>query len=492
MNKLSVVVDSLSLEGVRVVGSNSLVSCLKTVLLQGIFLLCVSNSAFAQQFEEFYVPLPEDRVFDFFDDIDAPGGGVGFEPVLPVITRTDIVVRELGTVIIFDPSADGFETDRTYVTGPFAATTEFWGDSDCSNGFSPNLVACNSDVDDVFAVGEVVVFDQTEVVARDFFRVNRTVNITRSLFPTGTGTFLAGAFELFPAEQFGNNYVLPIGENTPNSDGMFEQVAVTIMASEDDTSVIFDPDGNGPTAAFPAVILDRGESIEFGLGDDAAQGRDLLISEGATVNAGEPVQVNVLTGDVNSTYEVRFYTLFPNALLSNVYYEAVGTTVAADEAVVFLYNPNNADIVINAFTNLDPNGVSTPVLVPGNQSARFEVPVANANGLTGIRFESDGGEVFTAYTAIDAGDQIHDWGHVTTPLRLLGDTIRVGFAPGNNPELDNDIDGLNASPIWVIADVPGEGAAKDIEICVDANGNGGPLTDSIFGGRAATRQHSFI
>ena len=140
-------------------------------------------------------------------------------------------------------------------------------------------------------------------MASDFFRASRTVNITRSLFPTGTGTFLAGAFELFPAAQFGNNYVLPIGENTAGAaaGATFEQVAVTIMASEDNTSVIFDPDGNGATAALPAVILNRGQSIEYGNGP-GVEGQALLISEGATISSSAPVQANVLTGDVNTTY----------------------------------------------------------------------------------------------------------------------------------------------------------------------------------------------
>jgi len=459
--------------------SSSLKARLRRISLSSILLLSFSGNALAQVFEEFYVPLPEDQAFEFFDDIDS-GGGVGGISVLPVITRTDIVIRELGTVVIFDQNADGYEADDTYTVGPFAATTQFWGDSDCSNGFNPNLASCTVDTEDVFGVGEVVVFDQTEVVARDYFRANQTVNITRSLFPTGTGTFLAGAFELFPAAQFGNEYILPIGENTPDSLGMFEEVALTIMASEDNTSVIFDPDGDGPTAPLPQVILNRGDSIEYGNGP-GVEGSGLVISEGATISSGAPVQVNVLTGEVGSTFQVRFYTLFPNALLSNINYEAVGTTDAADAAVVFLFNPNDTDIIVDAFTNVDPLVAATSINIAANSSARFEVPTATANGLTGIRFESQGEEVFTAYTVIDDGDQIHDWGHVTTPLRLLGDTIRVGFAPGNNPELDNALDPLNASPIWVIADVPGVGATQDIEICVDAAGDGGPLTDATSG-----------
>jgi len=448
--------------------------------LIGFLLISLSSSALAQQFEEFYVPLPEDQAFEFFDDIDAPGGGAGFTPMLPIITRTDIVIREIGTIVIFDPSADGFEADRTYATGPFSATTEFWGDGDCSNGFNPNQApTCTTDT---FETGEVVVFDQNDVSARDFFRANQTVNVTRSLFPTGTGTFLAGAFELFPASQFGNNYILPIGEDTiGGADNNFEAVALTIMASEDNTSVVFDPDGPGPAVPLAPVTLNRGESIEYGNGP-GPEGLALVINQGATISANQAVQANVLTGDIGSTYEARFYTLFPNSLLSDIYYEAVGATQADVDTAVFIFNPNNTPITINAFSNLDPNGTPTATIpLAANSSAEFVIPTATVNGLTGIRFESQSNEVFTAYTVIDNGEQIHDWGHVTTPLRLLGDTIRVGFAPGNNPELDNAVDDLNASPIWVVADVPGEDQGQNIEICVDAEGDGGLLTDPISG-----------
>jgi len=433
------------------------------------------------------VPLPEAQAFEFFDDIDVDGAGD--DPAEPVITRTDIVIREIDTVLIFDPSLDGFESDRTFSVGPFSSTTAFWGDENCANGFNPNLSSCDDDSQDIFSVGEVLVFDQNEVVASDFFRASRTVNITRSLFPSGTGTFLAGAFELFPAAQFGNSYILPVGENTAGSGSTFEQVAVTIMASEDNTSVVFDPDGNGPTPPLPSVLLNRGESIEYGNGP-GGEGLTLVVNEGASINSSAPVQANVLTGDVATTYEARFYTLFPNALLSNINYEAVGTTVAGDEVAVFLYNPTNTDIIVDVFQNSDPLNAFASIAVLADASARFDVPVATGQGLTGLRFESQGGEVFTAYTAIDEGDQIHDWGHVTTPLRLMGDTIRVGFAPGNNPDLVGAADpGLNASPIWVVADVEGQGLTQQIEICVDASGDGGPLTDAASG---ATYDYSVI
>jgi len=445
--------------------------------------LGVAGNVNAQQVEEFYVPLPESEALDFFTDISTDGIATG-----PVNTRTDIVIRETGTEIVFDPfngtsaggGTAGYETgydaadEPGWQTGAFGVATERWGDGDCSNGFNPNVAPtdCDSvaeDGNDVFAVGEVVVFDSSQVFARDFFQTNRTVNLTRSLFPSGTGTFLAGAFELFPAAQFGNNYVVPVGEDTADANNMFDEVALTIMAAQDGTVVSFDPDGPGGNPPLTPVSLDRGESVEFGNGAGAA----LAINEGATIVSNAPVQVNVLTGEPGTTYAARFYTL----LLSDNYYEAVGTTVTGDDSVVFIFNPNSSSINVDIFDNLDPNANPTTVAVAPNTSTRVVIPEATANGLTGLRFTSQGGEVFSAYTAVDDGDQIHDWGHVTTPLRLMGDTIRVGFAPGNNPDVDNGVDPLNASPIWVVADVPGSDATQNIQICVDAGGNGGPNQD---------------
>jgi len=453
-------------------------------------LVIMPGYAHAQLVEDFYVPLPEAAALDFFTDISTDGVATA-----PLITRTDIVIREADTVIISDPSIDGFETE--YVTGPFAATTEFWGDGDCTNGFKPTIAACTVGADDTLDIGEVIIFDANEVNASDYFRSNRIINLTRSAFPTGTGTFLAGAFELFPTAQWGTSYVVPIGENTADSGETFEQVAVTIMAREDGTVVTFDPDGPGAVTAIVTTI-DQGESVEFGIGA-GLNGQALVIEEGATISSTLPTQANVLTGDNGSTYETRFYTLFPNSLLSNEYYEAVGTTELDTPASVFLFNPNTADIVINQFDNLDPvSATPSTITVPAGGSAKIIMPAATANGLTGLRFASAGGEVFSAYTVVDdqlggvdgAGNpvansgQIHDWGHVTTPLRLMGDIIRVGFAPGSNPEIAST---LNASPIWVIADLPGSGAGQDIEICVDSQGDGndpgtpGGGTDPVTG-----------
>ena len=445
--------------------ANGLMYCPESIvrLFLLLILFITISQAKAQQLEEFYVPLRESAALDFFTDISADANP-------PLITRTDIVIREPGTVVIFDPTADGYETQYDD-DSLWTATTASWGDADCSNGFNPNLAACivgTDDALDVLTVGEVIVFDANQVFASDYFRSNKILNLTRSAWPSGTGTFLAGAFELFPIAQWGTTYVVPIGENTANAGAMFQQVAVTIMAQNDNTIVSFDPDGPGVATPIVAAI-NRGETLEYGIGSLLPNGQALAINEGATLTASAPIQANVLTGDNGSTYEARFYTLFPDALLSNEYYEAVASTDAANPAAVFLFNPSTNTVIVDYFDNLDPLANPTSVNVPPNASTKVVMPGNTANGLTGVRFASRNGEVFTAYTIVDDDGQIHDWGHVTTPLRLMGDTIRVGFAPGNDP---NSADLLNASPIWVIADVPGQGSGQDIELCVDVAGDG--------------------
>ena len=203
-------------------------------------LLGFAAQANAQQLNEFYVPLPEASALEFFDNINAV-------TLAPLITRTDIVIRETGTQVVYDPVADGLESQYDN-DNLWLATTELWGDGDCTNGFNPLNAVCDVATPDILTVGQVLVFDQTEVFAGDYFRSTRTINLTRSLWPTVPSTLLAGAFELFPTSQWGTSYVLPIGEGTTRINGsgdMFQQVAVTITANTNNTLVQFDPDGPG-------------------------------------------------------------------------------------------------------------------------------------------------------------------------------------------------------------------------------------------------------
>ena len=197
--------------------------------LVGIVLSVLSlGQVQAQQADDFYLPFPESAALTFFDQINTATGTV-------LLTRTDIVVREDNTTIVFDDQSDGYESQYTNPVA-WVGNTQLWGDMDCSNGFAPGTT-CSTNADDVLTVGQVIILDQTQASSRDYFLASNVVNLTRSFWPQTPGTVLAGAFELFPTEQWGTTYVVPIGEDTVGDENlsftgveMFEQVAITVIA----------------------------------------------------------------------------------------------------------------------------------------------------------------------------------------------------------------------------------------------------------------------
>ena len=76
---------------------------------------------------------------------------------------------------------------------------------------------------------------------------------------------------------------------------MFEYTGVTVMASEDGTVIDIDTDGNGVTDI--TTTLNEGESYLVNGG----------LVPGATITTSQPVQVDLITGDICGTYELREY-----------------------------------------------------------------------------------------------------------------------------------------------------------------------------------------
>ena len=215
--------------------------------------LCVVSvvSCFVMQItharEEFFIPFPEDQTLSFlrgitsneFCTITAP------EPVDPVNTITDFIVRVDGTLIVIDHHEDGYESNIDGIVDssldapviPDSLTTRIYGDGILSNGAAPGVT---SDAGDILFQGQVVTFEENIITATQLPDIeivgatitgggNRlidgvdggdrvfsteTINLTRSQWADGPGTLLAGAIELFPTSQWGNSFTLPVGEDS--------------------------------------------------------------------------------------------------------------------------------------------------------------------------------------------------------------------------------------------------------------------------------------
>ena len=191
------------------------------------------------------------------------------------------------------------------------------------------------------------------------------------------------------------------------------------------------------------------------------------IDRGDVITATNPVQATLITGDVGSTYEMRWYALAPREQWSDDYYTPVYTPTGEEATRVWLYNPNTSSITVTMSTAGNPNFQS--ITVGAGQSVLSNA-VPNDSG---ARFFTANGADFFALTQTDTGasgstgGQIFDWGHPLVPADQLTSQALVGLGYGNT---SNSSTVANRSVVWV---TPVENAT----ITVDYDGDGSSRPD---------------
>jgi len=216
------------------------------------------------------------------------------------------------------------------------------------------------------------------------------------------------------------------------------------------------------------VTLDEGESHHVDGG----------VHVGATVVASKPVQVDMLTGDICATFESRWFTLFPVDQWSGSYYNPVGTP-SDNATTVFLYNPGPNSITIEQET---VGGLQAPISLLSGATSSVIMP-----DNSGAHFFTNDDAPFMAIAAVDSddfGNTTHDWGFTLVPDPVLTRQALIGWGPGRDPtapfpsgnEVFTNVP-ENGSPVWVMP-VLSSGDSGLVDICIDFNGDGGPLIDS--------------
>ena len=228
---------------------------------------------------------------------------------------------------------------------------------------------------------------------RDKIVSTRAMAVTRSAWATTPGAVLSGAIEVVAVNNWGSEYVSPVGQNAPNSafNEMFEYVSMLVMASTDGTTIQIDIDGNGSVEYHQ--MLNQGQSYQVDGG----------VMVGAHVTATSLVQVQLIAGDVGTTYECDWFTLYPRDAWSSNYYNPVGTTVADDPAATFLYNPNATPITINYAALAGSGTIAVPAATdPATHGiVRFQMPTNS-----GARFYTTGSPA-PAFFALGADGHRH-------------------------------------------------------------------------------------
>lgn len=406
----------------------------------------------------FYLPLPEAQVKTAFQVITSMTGAA-------MTSVTSLSVTASNTVLYYDQWEDGYELD---VTNPAQSSTKIWGDGNPGNGdVCPLVQPASLCSGDVLQPGAVIILRNDVPLprnsaiqfydARDKVSATKVVAMARSAWYANDnpGTMLADASEVYDTSRWGTDYRLPIGEDlNAMSTYMYEYVSLLVMASQDGTSVTIDKTGNGASGDDVTVTLNQGDAYQVSsatVGDLTSNGH---------VTSNKPIQVHLLTGDIGSNYEQRWYTLLPTDPAGSSYYTPVGTVSSSFPAAVFVYNPSQTTaITVNYQTQAGAGAFN----VAAKGVYRFAMP-----SLSGAYFWTVNKAPFMAVGAMDTTttssaptqNQTYDWGYTLVPETNLTTRFVVGWAPGTG---DLPISG-NGSPVWVMA-------VKPTTIYVDYDGN---------------------
>jgi uncharacterized repeat protein (TIGR01451 family) len=378
--------------------------------------------------------LPEVTLFEeTFESIHT-----GADP--PIISMISFAISTTGTVIWYDHWEDGYEFD---VTDPVQSTTQVWGDGVASNGCHPNVISC-TDSNDKFVAGDSVVIqnivqigtnsnpvrDSTQVFfdGADRIQASFPIAVTRAAYPESPGSLMAGGVEVLDTTLWGKSFKAPVGGDTAFETDGFEYSALYVMAGMDDTKVIVSKNGSSPTTA----TLNMGESIH------------VLVNQGDTVTSDKNVQVDFLTGDKSSTYELRWYSLRSTEDWSDKYLSPVGDSTGETKLVV--YNPHEYAIDVKITVN---DGDSTTSVSGGGHFVSEFIKTGSA-----ALIEETNGNNFIVLSVTDTvgSGVLFDWGFPVVAVRDLTPQVLIGLGFGctNNVCLKERYNKkLTRSVVWV-------------------------------------------
>ena len=362
--------------------------------------------------QTFYLPAPESHLLpDLFRVINAGASNV-------TVTIFSVTISTDNTVVWYDEWEDGYDEDVVYGV---SKTTKIWGDGNAANGCAPTVKNCTNTLDilmsgDSFVIQNDVPFPRvkTNILydGGDCIKASMPININRAAYAQKPGSVLAGAIEVLDTMVWGSTFEAPVGIDLGKNVSTFEHCLLMVMAGYNNTKVVL------PNQT--SRILNIGQSIPF------------KVNQGDRVTSTKPVQVHLFTGDVNSAYETRWYSLRPVETYADAYLTPVGDSVGKTKMLI--YNPRNTSMSLS-FRYLK-SGVETVVngIIAGRQALWSPViPTGSGALLTGAH-------PFIALTVTDSeskdgnnaatNGEVYDWGCPVVPVRELTSEVLLGLGYG--------------------------------------------------------------
>jgi protocatechuate 3,4-dioxygenase beta subunit len=355
---------------------------------------------------------------------------------------TSIKLPYPSTVLTYDEWEDGYEAN---ITTPVQATTKIWGDGNLTNGVAPGYPT------DRLPAGASIVLDNSFIwsprnPANIYFdgkdKLYSTGDIAVSKVTGDNAEFAvqSAKTDVEDTTRFGKLFRLGLGEITGVP--YFAYASLFIRASKPGTIVNLDLDANGTVDA--TRTLAEGE-VWFYQGDPAATAIATAtdVKPGTIITSSQAVGVDMLFGG-NDNFGTRTINILPGKFYGNTYYSPVPSSTSAtaeglEPAVVYFVNGLNTPITINWQSGVPASG---SLVVPAKSYNSLQL----ANSTTaGYKFQSAGGEVFTAVEILDAeaSGSTFDWAITLVSANRLTDFASIAWAPGSLDGTRND------NPIWV-------------------------------------------
>ncbi len=424
----------------------------RSVCLALAALVVSASTASAQVVEivqTFFVPITEEQCYSAMRAISV-GSYVELAPTNVMFSAWGLVPSETNTVIFFDQWEDGYEGN---ITSPTQATTEVWGDGNAGNGIPPGFAQDYVNAGDYISLTNTMSvprdLSQIRYDGRDKLMVTKPIATTRAQYAVDPGQVLAGAVQAPDTTRFGTEFVAPVGTNT-SANNAFTYCSMSVIAAKDDTLVSFDANADGTDEM--QVWLNQGETYMI-----------TNIAVGARAKSSRPIQAHLLTGNVGSYYQMRWFMLFPSYQWDDVYYAPVGSRTNADGGVTYvtvhLYNPHTSNMTVRYQTASGSGSVT----VPARANASYQMPFE-----TGGRFYATNGMTFLAIAQCDSGDQSREWGYGLMPADMLTTMAICGWGQGSGDLTQN------GSPVWVSAT-----SNTTLYVDFDSNPNTGANIDPL-------------
>ena len=296
----------------------------------------------------------------------------------------------------------------------------------------------------------------------DSLQASFPISVSRAAFPYKNGSpnsLEAGAVEVADTDKWGECFVAPVGRDLyesksspdPDPTSAFQETDIYLMASQNNTAVTVPSPASSQIINVTLSFLNGTSSTKKITMTSSMSDRMFSVDVGQTIRisnvytgdeicANNPVQANLITGDRNSNFEMRWYSLLPKDQFSSDYFTPVTKRSGANGAAsVYLFNPDpsNSITVIETLSN----GNTRSHTVPAGSSLLVKLNDDDDKN-SGHRFKTNDDKPFFGMVLVDTsgGGEIVDWGVPLQPTDSLTAKaiIGLGYACTGGPRLGPD------------------------------------------------------